>query len=182
MQIQKPSDLDLHCLQRQGIAGISRTRVNLFYALWQQQRLGSADASVKLDQEFICTSIWSSLTNDSVSEQWKLWSDVFVGCRGWSAQSDQGFRCLITIIWHCIMYQLRANTWMTLRMRGMKLNLDIPCYAYVIPTLQNNNYLVQFQNGLHTTRNQISWNSGTILFAQISKMNYFTHIFEVNMA
>ena len=26
--IQKPTDLDLHCLQRQGISGFSRTRVN----------------------------------------------------------------------------------------------------------------------------------------------------------
>ena len=25
---QKPTDLDLHCLQRQGISGFSRTRVN----------------------------------------------------------------------------------------------------------------------------------------------------------
>ena len=34
MQIQiswlLPTDLDLHCLQRQGISGFSRTRVNLF--------------------------------------------------------------------------------------------------------------------------------------------------------
>ena len=27
--LQKPTDLDLHCLQRQGIPGFSRTRVNL---------------------------------------------------------------------------------------------------------------------------------------------------------
>ena len=26
--LQKPTDLDLHCLQRQGISGFSRTRVN----------------------------------------------------------------------------------------------------------------------------------------------------------
>ena len=26
---QKPTDLDLHCLQRQGISGFSRTRVNI---------------------------------------------------------------------------------------------------------------------------------------------------------
>ena len=29
VQIQKPTDLDLHCLQRQGISGFSRTRVKL---------------------------------------------------------------------------------------------------------------------------------------------------------
>ena len=28
---QKPTDLDLHCLQRQDISGFSRTRVNNFY-------------------------------------------------------------------------------------------------------------------------------------------------------
>ena len=28
--LQKPTDLDLHCLQRQGISRFSRTRVNLF--------------------------------------------------------------------------------------------------------------------------------------------------------
>ena len=26
---QKPTDLDLHCMQRQGISGFSRTRVNI---------------------------------------------------------------------------------------------------------------------------------------------------------
>ena len=30
---QKSSDLDLHCLQRQGISGFSRTRVNLYPGL-----------------------------------------------------------------------------------------------------------------------------------------------------
>ena len=29
--LQKPTDLDLHCLQRQGISGFSRTRVNTIY-------------------------------------------------------------------------------------------------------------------------------------------------------
>ena len=29
--LQKPTDLDLHCLQRQGISGFSRTRVNKFF-------------------------------------------------------------------------------------------------------------------------------------------------------
>ena len=28
--LQKPTDLDLHCLQRQGISGLSRTRVNVY--------------------------------------------------------------------------------------------------------------------------------------------------------
>ena len=28
--LQKPTDLDLHCLQKQGISGFSRTRVNKF--------------------------------------------------------------------------------------------------------------------------------------------------------
>ena len=27
--LKKPTDLDLHCLQRQGISGTSRTRVNV---------------------------------------------------------------------------------------------------------------------------------------------------------
>ena len=29
--LQKPTDLDLHCLQRQGISGFSRTRVNKLF-------------------------------------------------------------------------------------------------------------------------------------------------------
>ena len=29
--LQKPTDLDLHCLQRQGISGFSRKRVNIKY-------------------------------------------------------------------------------------------------------------------------------------------------------
>ena len=31
--LQKPTDLDLHCLQRQGISGFSRTRVKIFVFL-----------------------------------------------------------------------------------------------------------------------------------------------------
>ena len=31
---QKPTDLDLHCLQRQSISGFRRTRVNLHFAWW----------------------------------------------------------------------------------------------------------------------------------------------------
>ena len=31
--LKKPTDLDLHCLQRQGISGFSRTRVNINPAL-----------------------------------------------------------------------------------------------------------------------------------------------------
>ena len=34
--LQKPTDLDLHCLQRQAISGFSRTRVNL---VWYWKRL-----------------------------------------------------------------------------------------------------------------------------------------------
>ena len=29
--LQKPTELDLHCLQRQSISGFSRTRVNIFF-------------------------------------------------------------------------------------------------------------------------------------------------------
>ena len=33
--LQKPTDLDLHCLQRQGISGFSRTRVKfLLFGIW----------------------------------------------------------------------------------------------------------------------------------------------------
>ena len=35
MDLQKPTDLDLHCLQRQGISRFSRTRVNTGYFLIQ---------------------------------------------------------------------------------------------------------------------------------------------------
>ena len=31
--MQKPTDLDLHCLQRQGISGFSRTRVKMPYKI-----------------------------------------------------------------------------------------------------------------------------------------------------
>ena len=36
MLLQKPTDLDLLCLQRQGISGFSRTRVNIFLFLPQK--------------------------------------------------------------------------------------------------------------------------------------------------
>ena len=36
--LQKPTDLDQHCLQRQGISGFSRTRVNLLKTKSQQNR------------------------------------------------------------------------------------------------------------------------------------------------
>ena len=34
--LQKPTDLDLHCLQRQGISGFSRTRVNKYMYVFLQ--------------------------------------------------------------------------------------------------------------------------------------------------
>ena len=37
--LQKPTDLDLHCLQRQGISGFSRTRVNIVSNLIMQYLL-----------------------------------------------------------------------------------------------------------------------------------------------
>ena len=38
--LQKPTDLDLHCLQRQGISGFSRTRVKENLSFWMLQLLG----------------------------------------------------------------------------------------------------------------------------------------------
>ena len=40
---QKPTDLDLHCLQRQGISGTSRARVNILLrlAMWISQCVSS---------------------------------------------------------------------------------------------------------------------------------------------
>ena len=38
--LQKPSDLDLHCLQRQDISGFSRTRVKKEYHKNSNHRLG----------------------------------------------------------------------------------------------------------------------------------------------
>ena len=32
--LQKPTDLDLHCLQRQGLSGFSRTRVNYLFVYY----------------------------------------------------------------------------------------------------------------------------------------------------
>ena len=45
--LQKPTDLDLHCLQRKGISGFSRTRVNfyvMFYTLMGINRLHKVKA------------------------------------------------------------------------------------------------------------------------------------------
>ena len=36
--LQKPTDLDLHCLQRQVISGFSRTRVNIFSSIDKEMR------------------------------------------------------------------------------------------------------------------------------------------------
>ena len=38
--LQKPTDLDLHCLQRQDISGFSRTRVNMLLCRSQLQIIG----------------------------------------------------------------------------------------------------------------------------------------------
>ena len=37
--LQKPTDLGLHCLQKQDISGFSRTRVNLFVMQWNVEKL-----------------------------------------------------------------------------------------------------------------------------------------------
>ena len=39
--LQKPTDLELHCLQRQGISGISRTRVKV--DIWSERRQNTFD-------------------------------------------------------------------------------------------------------------------------------------------
>ena len=31
----EPNDLDLHCLQKQGVSGISRTRIKIFEQVYQ---------------------------------------------------------------------------------------------------------------------------------------------------
>ena len=47
--LQKPTDLDLHCLQRQSISGFSRTRVNVTLG---ELYLSPIQASVQLKPSF----------------------------------------------------------------------------------------------------------------------------------
>ena len=44
-QLASPTDLDLHCLQRQGVSGSSRTRVNI-RLIQGQSKVGSNGKSV----------------------------------------------------------------------------------------------------------------------------------------
>ena len=41
--LQKPTDLDLHCLQRQVISGFSRTKVNKFWKTFDRYNSGSSE-------------------------------------------------------------------------------------------------------------------------------------------
>ena len=51
--LQKPTDLDLHCLQRQGISGFSRTRVNTSIGI----KWTCSDFSEKCPgRQVVCTS------------------------------------------------------------------------------------------------------------------------------
>ena len=62
--LQKPTDLDLHCLQRQGISGFSRTRVKVLLQL--------------IPHTVLCWSIW----NSAAILSWSL--DVYVVLALWS--------------------------------------------------------------------------------------------------
>ena len=59
--LQKPTDLDLHCLQRQGISGFSRTRVNLIPSLiWhygESKKCSLSDYKSRSDYNIWCDLI-----------------------------------------------------------------------------------------------------------------------------
>ena len=60
MQIQRPTDLDLHCLQRQHISGFSRTRIN--YALYYTHTNLPTSLVSALSLRFVHTNVLICLT------------------------------------------------------------------------------------------------------------------------
>ena len=60
--LKKPTDLDLHCLQRQGISGINRTRVkivNVFYHPVKAQNLNFSVYIYILYYQFIISPFFT---------------------------------------------------------------------------------------------------------------------------
>ena len=57
--LTKPTDLDLHCFQRQGLSRFSRTRVNSFISLFKHMSLVARKRLFKLSVEsiFQCTCL-----------------------------------------------------------------------------------------------------------------------------
>ena len=90
--LQKPTDLDLHCLQRQGISGFSRTRVNkLSYIMWMKFPL-----LVAVNVPKFCTP--KSLIKchmETVQTQIRLQSN-----------QDVQFAITLSILTHCILNRL----------------------------------------------------------------------------
>ena len=68
--LQKPTDLDLHCLQRQGISGLSRTRVNLnnYLMKYDSQHISHEMWCMKCDVFRVCLMKYD--TTASPHETW----------------------------------------------------------------------------------------------------------------
>ena len=70
--LQKPTDLDLHCLQRQGISGFSRTRVKAPYSskidIFIQERLNKLIYGI---DTIIKCGIWQPVKFHKI---WHLWT------------------------------------------------------------------------------------------------------------
>ena len=92
--LQKPTDLDLHYLQRQGISGFSRTRVNTYIYLGEQQFLQDCMCT---QRRFIlaCASAYTDQSlRGPLEEALDPWLSIEFhkktlirrrGCTGWSA-------------------------------------------------------------------------------------------------
>ena len=76
--LQKSTDLDLHCLQRQGISGFSRTWVNNLYIL---------------QRHIAYLNIWAPLRKNVPLDHVRT---VKAQIRLHNAQSDLGLHCLLT--------------------------------------------------------------------------------------
>ena len=77
--LQKPTDLDLHCLQGQGISGFSRTRVKQYFVLRNQEFY---IPSSSLSDLYEANTSLSEQFNPSLRCLFKTGLTVFVHARG----------------------------------------------------------------------------------------------------
>ena len=90
--LQKPTDLDLHCLQRQGMSRFSRTKVKLllFEITLEIIWIGKAKTTIytqNIKEVFYLTKVYHKISQVHSTTCWFFWKNCWMGgkqCRPWS--------------------------------------------------------------------------------------------------
>ena len=97
--LQKPTDLDLHCLQRQGISGFSRTKFNKYNTKWiNSTRQESYQVAIFLISPWKHV-LWVFMRSASVRHFWWVPQYMFSWRNKKIINTFRLKKCLIWLIW-----------------------------------------------------------------------------------